>query len=89
MKKIQAAAQQQSYTRFLRYIFYRLFQIKIKCTGGGRTPDIFCSLFSQNPELYLTYLLYTFIYYIFGCAARAVDLLIPNTRFRLNLPLAT
>lgn len=24
--------------------------------GGERTPNMFCSLFSQNPELYFTYL---------------------------------
>lgn len=39
----------------------------------GRTTNIFCALLIQNPELYFTYLLYTyiFIYYIFGCAVNA------------------
>ena len=46
--------------------------------GVGRTPNIFCSFFSQNPKMYFTFLLYTSIYYIFGCAARAVDARFPT-----------
>ena len=34
---------------------------------------MFCSCFSQSPALYFTLLLHSCIYYIFGCAARAVD----------------
>lgn len=41
--------------------------------GRERTPNMFYSFFSQNPDFFFTYLLYTFIYYIFGSAARAVD----------------
>lgn len=37
----------------------------------GRTTNIFCALLIQNPELYFKYLLYTYIYYIFGCAVNA------------------
>lgn len=40
--------------------------------GGGRTPNIIWSLFSQNPELYFAYSQYTCIYYIFGRAAQRV-----------------
>ena len=48
--------------------------------GRERTPNMFCSFFSQNPDFFFTYLLYTFIYYIFGCAARAVDARFPTQR---------
>lgn len=79
MKKIQAAAaEQQSYTRFLK-VFLMTFKIKIKYTRGGGDPKYFLFIFSQNPELYFTHLLYTCIYYIFGCAARAVGARFPTS----------
>lgn len=43
---------------------------------------MFCSLFSEKPELYFTHLQYECIYYIFGCAARAVDARFPTQRLR-------
>ena len=53
--------------------------------GGGEDPNIFSSLFSQNPELYFTYLLYTCIYHIFGCAARDADARFPTQRLVTSL----
>ena len=50
--------------------------------GRGEDPNTFCSFFSYNPELYFTYSLYTCIYYIFGCEARAVDARFPTQRLR-------
>lgn len=46
---------------------------------------MFCSYFSQNPELYFTSSLYTCIYYTVGCAARAADARFPWTRVRAFL----